>query len=240
MKRVFISYGDLKYKRHLSRIKKEASSLNRFDNIFTETNATIEKHSAFQNALEDNYFKETYSSPRGGGYWIWKPFVILKTLKSMQEGDILLYADAGCHLINTDEADLKMDNYEAKARESESGILGFRNPCIESMYTKGDAFHYFNLEKDLEAHSSRQFTANRFIIQKNKKSVEIINNWWTTAKQAPFLFDDSPSKWPNFENFKDHRHDQSILSLIFKTAFISEDRNWKEANSVIARKGTWE
>ena len=95
MNRVFISYGDLKYKRHLSRIKKEASSLNRFDNIFTETNTTIEKHSAFQNALEDNYFKETYSSPRGGGYWIWKPFVILKTLKSMQEGDILLYADAG-------------------------------------------------------------------------------------------------------------------------------------------------
>lgn len=239
IKRVFICYGDHRFKRHLSRIREEALSLNRFDNIFTETNLTIEKHSIFQNALQDNDFKQTYLSPKGGGYWIWKPFVVFKTLQEMNDGDVLLYADAGCKLINTSNAALKINEYETKVCDSESGVLGFRNPCIESMWTKGDAFSYFNLEKKSEVYSSRQFTANRFLIQKNKRSIEIINKWWDTAKKAPFLFDDSPSKYPNFEGFKDHRHDQSVLSLIFKAASVSEEWDWKEANSVIARKGTW-
>ena len=238
-KRVFVTYGDNKFANDLSRIKEEALSLNRFDHIIADTDSTIKKHSVFQNALQDDYFNQTYSSPRGGGYWIWKPFVIFKTLQDMKDGGILLYTDAGCKLINTNYAALKMNDYERKARDSASGILGFRNPCIESTWTKGDAFCHFNLEKNSSAYSSRQFTANRLLIQKNKKSVEIINKWWTTAKQAPFLFDDSPSKYPNFENFQDHRHDQSILSLILKTSSISEEWDWKEANSVIARKGSW-
>ncbi|GJP64501.1 hypothetical protein CLOP_g21479 [Closterium sp. NIES-67] len=35
------------------------------------------------------------SLPRGVGYWVWKPYLILKTLlEEMQDGDLLLYADA--------------------------------------------------------------------------------------------------------------------------------------------------
>ncbi len=35
---------------------------------------------------------------RGYGYWLWKPFLILEAIKPMREGDVLLYADAGCEL----------------------------------------------------------------------------------------------------------------------------------------------
>ncbi|CAI5460228.1 unnamed protein product [Closterium sp. Yama58-4] len=35
------------------------------------------------------------SLPRGAGYWVWKPYLILKTLlEEMEDGDLLLYADA--------------------------------------------------------------------------------------------------------------------------------------------------
>jgi len=33
--------------------------------------------------------KELLSKTRGAGYWVWKPYVILKTLKMIPEGDIV-------------------------------------------------------------------------------------------------------------------------------------------------------
>lgn len=37
---------------------------------------------------------------RGAGYWLWRPYIILKTLLyEMEEGDLLLYADSGSEAI---------------------------------------------------------------------------------------------------------------------------------------------
>lgn len=42
---------------------------------------------------------EILTQKRGAGYWLWKPYVIYRSLLSMREGDILMYADAGSHFI---------------------------------------------------------------------------------------------------------------------------------------------
>ena len=41
---------------------------------------------------------EKTGSKRGYGYWSWKSSVIKLMFSEMQDGDILLYCDAGCHL----------------------------------------------------------------------------------------------------------------------------------------------
>ena len=65
--------------------------------------------------------------------------------------------------------------------------------------------------------------ANRIIIRKCKKSMFQINKWWKIAINRPDLFSDKPSKErSNYKQFKDHRHDQSIFSLIGKKF------SWKE------------
>ena len=33
--------------------------------------------------------------PRGGGYWVWKPWIIVDTLRQMKENDVLVYVDSG-------------------------------------------------------------------------------------------------------------------------------------------------
>ena len=39
---------------------------------------------------------------RGGGYWIWKPYFILKTLKEkIKYNDYLIYSDSGSVYINS-------------------------------------------------------------------------------------------------------------------------------------------
>ena len=47
---------------------------------------------------KDEIFWENHSSfiennKKGYGYWLWKPYIIKKTLEKMKKGDILLYLD---------------------------------------------------------------------------------------------------------------------------------------------------
>ena len=37
---------------------------------------------------------------RGAGYWIWKSYIIRKTLEEINDGDILIYADGGSVYVN--------------------------------------------------------------------------------------------------------------------------------------------
>ena len=39
------------------------------------------------------------SLPRGAGYWLWKPYLILKTLNTMSESDWLMYTDSGMYFL---------------------------------------------------------------------------------------------------------------------------------------------
>ena len=38
---------------------------------------------------------EEVVAPRGAGFWLWKPWLVLRQLQKMAEGELLLYTDAG-------------------------------------------------------------------------------------------------------------------------------------------------
>lgn len=89
MKKIFISYGNKYYKDSLERIGKEADNLKIFDKILLYNESSL-LHPF------DIYAKEY---KKGGGYWLWKPFILYETLQKAQEGDVIVYADAGCSLM---------------------------------------------------------------------------------------------------------------------------------------------
>ena len=39
--------------------------------------------------------KAILEQKRGGGYWLWKPYLIRRALESLQSDDVVLYSDAG-------------------------------------------------------------------------------------------------------------------------------------------------
>ncbi len=48
--------------------------------------------------LDENFRRKNQhilKHKKGGGYWLWKPYIIRKTLEGMEEGDFLFYVDAG-------------------------------------------------------------------------------------------------------------------------------------------------
>ena len=88
----FVSYGNEKFAQSRERIRKEAEQMGCFNGqikVYTPEDLSEE----FKKAVGD-ILNET----RGGGYWTWKPYIIMDMLTKLKDNDILVYADSGCTL----------------------------------------------------------------------------------------------------------------------------------------------
>ena len=166
---------------------------------------------------------------------MWKPYVIYKNLQLLNDNDILVYTDSGSTIPNNKYTIDKLNEYVNIVENSEKGILAFRNPFTESHWTKGDVFKHFNCLDNEAIYNTRQFTANRIIIKKNSHSMNLLKKWWETAKNYPHLFNDSKGNTINFEKFREHRHDQSVFSLICKINGVEEELDWESIPIIATR-----
>lgn len=209
----FITFTDKSFIDAGERIVQQAKELNLFDSIELFGEQYLKEDSAFW--IEHSEFIE-YSS-RGYGYWIWKPFVILKKMREIADGDILLYCDAGCELNWNRRTELK--EIFAKPLVISCSVSG--KP--EKDWTKRDLF--VEMETDLPEYAdSIQYQATAICLKKTGIVMDFINEWWLWSSIHHFI-DDSPSLLENYPSFQYHRHDQSIFSLLIKKRNISCDIN---------------
>ena len=117
-KKVFCTFADSRLKKSLERIKKQAESMNAYDNIliYDENRLDFKMRIMFKDKL-------IYGS-RGFGYWVWKPQVVIQTFEKMDYGDVLNYVDAGCWL--NPEGKGRLNEYFNMAFQDEKGILAFQ------------------------------------------------------------------------------------------------------------------
>lgn len=172
-----------------------------------------------RDALERTVLYKLYHStldlPRGGGYWLWKPFIIKEALKEVNIGDIVIYADAGIEIIGDLSPLLNL--------ALQKGILlfaghyddiGSPGPNICSKWTKRDCFVFMDSDEP-RYYQSQMLDASFLVLVKTEKSVAFIREWFLYCSQ-PQLLTDQPNVCgcPNLSDFIEHRHDQSILSLL--------------------------
>ena len=86
--------GSQDYLDALARISRQAEDLQVFDKVIGLNDKDLKDDGPFWE--KHGHFIETHW--RGYGHWIWKPYIILKTLLSMNDGDLLMYLDSGCEL----------------------------------------------------------------------------------------------------------------------------------------------
>ncbi len=147
---------------------------------------------------------------RGRGYWIWKPHIILHSLSLMNDGDILVYADAGCSIKASGAA--RFQKYLEVVRTTPHGILAFSSEHSMRKWTKMDTVKALGAESILHMNG---VIATSLIIRKCDASLRIIKQWMSYCERYELL-DDSPSVTPNHTDFIEHKHDQSILSLLLR------------------------
>jgi hypothetical protein len=143
---------------------------------------------------------------RGAGYWLWKPYLILKTLREIPEGSVLIYADVGYTLpanINN------LLNIIGKGYEI---ILPQWPFHTIKMATKREVLIKMYGDK-IEGLDVPHVEAGAIILKNTKQVREFIQQWLKYCEEEN-LITDSPSSKPEHSDFLFHRHDQSILSVL--------------------------
>ena len=201
---VAISYGDQSFSKSLEYNGKSALEIAKVDKFYGYTPKDID---ADFRAKNDDIF----SRGRGNGYWLWKPYFLYKTLKEkLNYGDYLIYSDAG--IFYTDLAQKLVDFLNERNAE----MYLHRLPHLEKVYTKRDAFILMGVDGPFYAETG-QFNAAFQIYKKSKFTEFFLGEYLYYSQDKRILTDDANvMEQPNYEGFRDHRHDQSILSLLTK------------------------
>jgi hypothetical protein len=203
MKKYLVNYSDKSHYNSQKENSKSALNVGEFDGVFSFNLQDLGEDFIRENKL-------IMSQPRGAGYWMWKPFVIKKALEMIDDNDILMYSDSGISFVkNTDEIVDIMDITEEK-------LLLFELEDIHpnKRWTKRDCFILMDLDKE-EFLNQNQLLASYILMRKNDFVLNFIDEWLSYAKDYRIITD-SPNECglPNYPEFMDHRHDQSILSLL--------------------------
>ena len=159
------------------------------------------------------------------GYACWKADIISSFMKQIPENAILQYSDIGCHF-NINGLN-RLKEYIGLCEKNNLLAFQYKRPDFgttnnikfqiykEYQYTKNDLFKYLDIKNDSEIFNNEQLWSGTIFFKKNTFSQEILDEWSEISFKKN-LIDDSESNSKNHENFIEHRHDQSIFSLICK------------------------
>lgn len=234
----FITFGgpDKTYHDAVERLTKEVDDIRVFDNVIGYTDLDLKKDRHFWNKHSDFCEKNNYF---GGGYgcWIWKPYLIMKTMELMDYNDVILYVDAGCTILNNHEYNkYKEDMMNMIKRCKQYEMLFSSTNKKEKQYSKMDLIKYLNMDRD-EVLNSIQYQAGVLFIKKTRRTVEFVNHWYNIMCIYDLV--DSYSSRHNKElpDFIESRRDQSVFSLLAKKyGFTEENMMIEHLPIVISRR----
>jgi hypothetical protein len=205
MKKYLIVFGTDNYKNSINSLIK--SSKDFFDEFIIYKPEDIDKKFFNKN-------KEILNQTRGAGYWLWKPYIIQKTLNNINDGDIVFYVDAG----NIFEHD---PSFLYESFNINDGIILFDNR--DGMLCGNAAKNYISCKKDsfvlMDCDEDKyingiHLNASYQIYLKNNNSLQFISEYLNYCQNINIITDTPNQYGENYPGYYDHRHDQSILSLL--------------------------
>lgn len=195
-----INYANELYETERKFNTKTAYSKGRVDVVIEYSPNDIEE--AFR---EKN--KKILAYKRGAGLWLWKPYIILKTLRQINESDYLFYCDAGAFYVN--RIQLLIDCME----KNNQTVMTFELPLLARQFTKKETFHLMNYAN----YEQNQVLASYLLLKKCAFSEQLICEWLEYCCDERII---SPRYFrpdiAEFDDFVEHREDQSILSIVVK------------------------
>ena len=176
-------------------------------------------------------FVKKYSdiaSTRGYGYWQWKPIIILDALSKLNDGDIVGYVDSGNLVINS------LDYIFNACREQDIVLFDNRDGNFQKEthrnkeWTKRDCFVLMDCDSEIYYNASQVDGAYQFY-KKTPKTIEFLTEYMSFCSNDNIISDLPNITKDNLPEFKDHRHDQSILSLMavkYNIQLLPEPSEW--------------
>lgn len=153
---------------------------------------------------------------RGNGLWLWKPYFILKTLNTLEDGDVLFYCDSAAFFVRKIKAVLEI------LKNQDIWISAL--PLIEKQFTQPSVFETLgcNEEKYTE---SPQLSGSFIAFKKSNWSIDFVKEWLKYCCNKNILDCDNEKEViirVQYPFFISHREDQSVLSLLAKKYGVKE------------------
>lgn len=158
--------------------------------------------------------KSILEQNRGAGYWLWKPYIIIETLKKTPVNEAIFYCDAGrsdyYRFTQYPEKLIKM------VEVSEKGfLLGPPQNHLGQVrhWTKRDCLTLMNMDQEQILNKGLLVTWSLW--RHTPPALEFLKSWLRYCEDARCLTDmPNVCGKHNYSEFQDHRHDMAILTLL--------------------------
>ena len=202
MKKILITFGDEKFTKSLKLLSESARDLGKVDAVLVYTQEWL-KNTQF---YKDNKFILT--QPRGAGYWAWKPFIIKNAIQNYGSDDVIIYSDGGLQVIEDlsplfDIADI---HQKIIFKLPAQGVPHHKS----KQWIKGDCFEEMGCNS--EEYWNADMTNGAISVWKATPSNSFLMDEWLKYAKMPNVITDMRSLAPSQPEFREHRHDQAILS----------------------------
>ena len=233
-KKYLLVYNDGSHTEHIDKL---ISSVKKYSDfvivVYNKSDIDVE-------FINDN--KNIFNEKRGGGYWLWKPYIINKLLSEIDNGDIIFYLDSTYFFV---------DHFGGLYEKiiSDNDILIWSNKPNESInymknFCKMDVIHKYDMYETVFNNNALDCWAGAMILRKTPFIDKIMIEWLNMCCNYEDITD-SESILPNSKEFKEHRHDQSLLSIVvhknnidlhfFETKYLQNVRQpWLLKNELLA------
>jgi hypothetical protein len=212
----FVTFGDgsLAHRRSAARVRNEVLRFPQFNFSLALNRLDLER-------LAPSEAAKIHWDERGLGFWAWKPLAALLALDQLpRETQFLTYLDGGFIINSSARASETLDKYLEKAQAFGGVAFSSGAGNTERRYSKSLTLRTvcrssLNLDAD-------QLAGGVWILHKNLAE-EFLQRWWSLCQNLDLISDELfESEDPSFV---EHRHDQSIFSILAKEAnlYISSD-----------------
>jgi len=150
--------------------------------------------------------------------------VIAGVLASVPAGESIVYCDAGCSL--NAEGRSRLEAYLTLAADHPAGVLCFALDGTVGAWTKRRTLAAFGCDT-AAARGQPMISATCLVLQNRAVVRDLVAEWAARMGDLP-LVDDSPSSGGEHPEFRSHRHDQSIFTLLARARGLQTlpDETW--------------
>lgn len=175
--------------------------------------AALLRHTALRNGGADGVYvfgpgdlpaSSIDHTARGYGWWGWKPLVILKVLQHVNDGDMVVYCDAAIGI------ESPLQQVVKNARDVQ--LFGLSGEYPNRAWTRKRVFELMDCNAT-EYWDAQQVNAAIQVYRKTEAAMRFVREYAEWCSRLEVIADGPPNEI-NFPEFRDHRHDQSVLSLL--------------------------
>ena len=214
MKKILFNYAHNRFLNAQAFNSKTAQEVGSFDKVYQFRFSDIGNKFYEKN-------KHILDRPKGAGYWIWKYYFALKILNSdlVDEKDIIFYCDSGSHFINSIDPMVKV------FKRDNLSVMTFLQLHKSSKWTKRDAFILTGCDEPKYTDTGQR-VGGFFMFKKDDFSLKFFEELLSFATDYRIITD-SPNECgqSNYPDFIEHRHDESLISIVSKKHKLYPYRN---------------